>query len=93
MFTLINRRAVLTGAAYSPALLLALIVSKSNADSALLFDRTVPSCIRWPAWAGEHRAGAAMTPDELRLRYAGNPKRLRYALRRLIRHQKEEISS
>ena len=76
-----SRRTVLFGAACLPALLLTGAPAPSYPNP--------PKCIAWATWAGHDRAGQVMTPAELDRRYAGNAKKLRYALRRLARYQAE----
>ena len=81
MITL-SRRAALVGVACLPALVLAASVCTPAIDP------KAPSSIRWPIWMGGEKAGAIMTPAELAARYS-DPRKLRYALRRLARYQAE----
>ena len=80
--TAMSRRAALVGAACLPALALNLVSPGARGSA----DPMAPKCIRWPVWAGHDRAGCVMTPAELATRYS-EPKKLRYALRRLARYE------
>jgi hypothetical protein len=82
--TLTSRRTVLAGIACLPVALAA----GPTLTHGRLRDPLAPKCIRWPFWAGHDRAGCVMTPAELAKRYS-DPKKLRYALRRLARYQAE----
>ena len=80
MSNVLSRRAALISALFLPAWI-------GKPAAARTIDSKAPRCIAWPAWAGHDRAGQVMTPAELAQRYAGDDKKLRYALRRLARYE------